>query len=56
MLRNGSGGGMLPQLAAESPFDRLGEPADVADVVAFLVSEDGRWMTGQNLGASGGVV
>ncbi|MDQ2630824.1 MAG: SDR family oxidoreductase [Actinomycetota bacterium] len=56
MLRNGSGGGMLPQLAAESPFNRLGQPADIADVVAFLVGEDGRWMTGQNLRASGGVV
>ena len=56
MLRNGSGGDMLPQLAAESPFDRLGQPADVADVIAFLVGEDGRWMTGQNLRASGGVI
>lgn len=56
MLRKGSGGGMLPQLAAESPFNRLGEPADIADVVAFLVGEDGRWMTGQNLRASGGVI
>lgn len=34
---------------------RLGEPADVADVVAFLCGPDGRWMTGQNLRATGGL-
>jgi 3-oxoacyl-[acyl-carrier protein] reductase len=38
-----------------TPLGRLGEPADVADVVAFLAGPDGRWMTGQNLRASGGV-
>lgn len=41
-------------MAAMSPFGRLGEPADIADVVAFLVSHDGRWITGQNLRATGG--
>jgi 3-oxoacyl-[acyl-carrier protein] reductase len=44
----------LEALAAMSPFGRLGQPADVADVVAFLVSHDGRWLTGQNLRATGG--
>jgi 3-oxoacyl-[acyl-carrier protein] reductase len=38
-----------------TPLGRLGEPADVADVVAFLAGPDGRWMTGQNLRAAGGV-
>jgi 3-oxoacyl-[acyl-carrier protein] reductase len=33
---------------------RLGQPADVADVVAFLASDRGRWITGQSLDASGG--
>lgn len=33
---------------------RIGEPADVADSVAFLASDDGRWITGQSLEASGG--
>jgi len=27
----------------------------IADVVAFLVSADGRWLTGQNIGAAGGM-
>jgi NAD(P)-dependent dehydrogenase (short-subunit alcohol dehydrogenase family) len=33
---------------------RIGEPEDVAEVVAFLASEEGRWITGQTLEASGG--
>jgi 3-oxoacyl-[acyl-carrier protein] reductase len=41
--------------AKMSPLGRLGEPADIADVVAFLVGPDGRWLTGQNLEASGGL-
>ncbi|BAZ48585.1 short-chain dehydrogenase/reductase SDR [Nostoc sp. NIES-4103] len=39
-----------------SPLGRLGRPADVADVVAFLVSEEARWLTGQNIQAGGGAV
>jgi 3-oxoacyl-[acyl-carrier protein] reductase len=39
---------------AQTPLRRLGEPEDIADVVAFLVSDDGRWVTGQNIGAGGG--
>ena len=41
-------------LAAASPFKRLGTPDDVADVVAFLTSEQGRWVTGQTITVDGG--
>ncbi|HET9382067.1 MAG TPA: SDR family oxidoreductase [Streptomyces sp.] len=40
--------------AAYSVFGRMGRPADIADVVAFLASPDSRWVTGQCLDASGG--
>jgi len=40
---------------AATPLDRLGEPLDIADMVAFLVSDEGRWNTGQNIGAGGGM-
>jgi 3-oxoacyl-[acyl-carrier protein] reductase len=40
--------------AAFSVFHRVGQPDDVADVVAFLASDDGRWVTGQTIDASGG--
>ena len=39
-----------------SPLKRVGSPKDIADVVAFVVSEEARWLTGQNLHAGGGVV
>ena len=32
-----------------NPFGRIGQPADVADVVVFLCSERSRWITGQTL-------
>ena len=37
-----------------SALGRLGEPADVADAVAFLASDDARWVTGHVLEVSGG--
>ena len=39
-----------------SPLKRLGTPKDIADVVAFVVSDQARWLTGQNLHAGAGVV
>ena len=35
---------------------RLGEPADIADIVAFLASNEARWLTGVTLPANGGLV
>ena len=39
-----------------SPMKRLGVPKDIADVVAFIVSEEARWITGQTIQAGGGIV
>ena len=41
-------------LTGMQPTGRLGQPADVAGVVAFLVSPAGRWVSGQLLNADGG--
>lgn len=41
-------------LTGMQPSGRLGQPADVAAVVAFLVSPAGRWVSGQLLNADGG--
>lgn len=41
--------------ASMSPLGRVGAPEDIADAVGFLVSNDGRWVTGQMLDASGGM-
>ncbi|MCC3375162.1 SDR family oxidoreductase [Cohnella sp. REN36] len=40
--------------AGFSAFGRWAQPADIADIAAFLASEDGRWVTGQVIDASGG--
>lgn len=37
------------------PLGRLGRPEDVADVVGFLASDAGRWITGQSIAADGGL-
>ena len=41
-------------VAKNTTLGRLGQPADIAAVVAFLASEDGRWITGQMVVANGG--
>ena len=33
---------------------RLGQPEDIADVVAFLASDDARWITGETIHVNGG--
>jgi len=45
---------VVEQMAQLSALGRVGEPEDVADVVAFLVSEEARWITGAFVDASGG--
>jgi len=44
------------QMAQLSAFNRVGEPEDIADVVAFLASDDARWITGAFIDASGGTL
>jgi 3-oxoacyl-[acyl-carrier protein] reductase len=43
------------QTIQSTALGRLGLPEDIADVVAFLVSDDARWITGQVLDANGGL-
>ncbi len=38
------------------PLERLGQPQDIADIVAFLVSPAANWVNGQVLRANGGLV
>ncbi|MFB8033724.1 SDR family oxidoreductase [Streptomyces sp. NPDC056004] len=47
---------VLEKWKRSSAFGRMGRPADIADVVGFLVGPDARWLTGQNLRAAGGAV
>jgi 3-oxoacyl-[acyl-carrier protein] reductase len=42
--------------ARMAALGRLGQPQDIADVVALLAGEDARWITGQNIRANGGLI
>lgn len=44
----------VDDIVAGTPLGRAGEPDDIADIVAFLASHDGRWVTGQSIAAGGG--
>jgi 3-oxoacyl-[acyl-carrier protein] reductase len=46
----------IDELVQQTPLGRLGKPGDIADVVAFLVSDDAHWLTGQNIQVNGGIL
>jgi 3-oxoacyl-[acyl-carrier protein] reductase len=39
----------------KTALGRLGQPSDIADAVAFLASNDSRWVTGKTIDADGGL-
>jgi len=43
------------RLAQASAFGRVGQPPEIAEVVAFLASDAANWVTGQNIRVNGGV-
>jgi 3-oxoacyl-[acyl-carrier protein] reductase len=46
----------IDRLADQAPLERLGTPADIAAVTAFLASPDGHWVNGQTVRANGGII
>ena len=42
-------------IASQTALGRVGVPDDIGGVVAFLCSEDARWVNGQRLEVSGGI-
>jgi len=50
-----AGPGLREALTKAIPFRRLGQPADVANVVAFLASDEASYITGQTVSVSGGL-
>jgi NAD(P)-dependent dehydrogenase (short-subunit alcohol dehydrogenase family) len=48
--------GIEEQTAAAHPLGRIGEPEDVANAIAFLVSDHASWITGVVLPVDGGVL
>ncbi|NJP98259.1 SDR family oxidoreductase [Nonomuraea sp. FMUSA5-5] len=56
MLRGANPPEALERTPAMTALQRLGRPDDIAAVVAFLAGPDGRWVTGQNVLATGGLL
>jgi len=44
------------RMAAFSPFNRIGRPAEIAQVVRFLLSDESSWVHGQVVQPNGGMV
>ena len=59
-IRTELGGGLNKEfetmLAGQTALGRVGEPDDVGDVVAALLSEDNRWINAQNIEVAGGYI
>jgi 3-oxoacyl-[acyl-carrier protein] reductase len=47
---------VIDRLSKLAPLERLGQPEDIANAVAFLAGPDGAWINGQVLRANGGVI
>jgi NAD(P)-dependent dehydrogenase (short-subunit alcohol dehydrogenase family) len=43
-------------IAAMTPMRRIGEPEDIAAAAVLLCSDDARWITGQCIRVSGGLI
>lgn len=55
LFLDGKDDATVARMAAQPPLERLGQPTDIAEVVAFLAGP-GRWVNGQVVRANGGIV
>jgi 3-oxoacyl-[acyl-carrier protein] reductase len=56
LFLDGKSQAVIDQIARLAPMERLGQPEDIANVVAFLAGSDGAWVNGQVLRVNGGIV
>jgi 3-oxoacyl-[acyl-carrier protein] reductase len=54
LFKQGKNEEVIKRLASMSAFNRIGEPEDIAKIILFLVDDDSKWITGQNIGVNGG--
>jgi len=47
---------VIDHLTKLAPLERLGQPEDIANTVAFLAGPEGSWINGQILRANGGII
>lgn len=56
LFRTGKDEAAIARSAAMSPFNRIGEPTEVAELVTFLASDKASWIAGQIVQANGGLI
>jgi 3-oxoacyl-[acyl-carrier protein] reductase len=56
LFLDGKPQGVIDHLSKLAPLERLGQPEDIANAVAFLAGPDGAWINGQVLRANGGII
>jgi 3-oxoacyl-[acyl-carrier protein] reductase len=56
LFLNGKSQETMDKLSAMTAFNRIAEPIDIAKIVLFLASDDSKWISGQVIGANGGLV
>ena len=56
LFRSGKDEAAIQRSAGMSPFNRVGQPEEVANVIRFLASEDASWVAGQIVQPNGGLV
>jgi len=47
---------VIDHISKLAPLERLGQPEDIANAVAFLAGPDGAWVNGQVLRVNGGII
>ena len=47
---------IIDHISKLAPLERLGQPEDIANAVAFLAGPDGAWVNGQVLRVNGGII
>lgn len=55
LFREGKTEEQINRFSQMAALGRLGQVQDIADVVAFLASDEARWITGQNVRVNGGI-
>ncbi|MGA5561365.1 SDR family oxidoreductase [Streptomyces platensis] len=55
-LRGEANAAARQRVSGISPLGRIADPTDIGDIVAFLASDDSRWVTGQWIDATGGAL
>ncbi len=56
LFMTGKSDAQVEAITKMNPLGRLGQPDDIASVVAFLAGPDSGWINGQTIRANGGVV